>query len=354
MSDITDWMDDWGLDPWSDLPTDFDAAMGRAYEEYGGSKDGKGSGGGGRDGKGGKDGRDGKGGKGDGKPKPKPGEPKPSPYTGADSSATAIIEQTLASYGLGELASWAWERHKAGDSIAEIMLKMRSQPAYIERFPAMAELGQRGLGISEGQYIQYERAVANLSAKYGIPGDIYSDRQAVARLMLNDLSPVEIEQNMARVAGVVYGRPEIRQAFAQFYGADGDGAAIAFFLDPDAAQPKLEQQYAAVQIAGNALAQGLNVSKAEAERIAVGASPTEAEAQRAAVVAGTQRELFANLLGERGGPTAGQGISAALGADAADVAAVERRRSERRAQYAEGGSFASGAAGVSGLGSATR
>lgn len=343
---------------WSDYDVtvpDFQAGLSGALASYkpgggGGKNDGsggKGPGGGGGKGDGGGKGGSGGGGKGGGKDGPV-NETKP---TG---SAAAIIEGFLQTYGLQGLGTWAWNRWKAGDSIEEIMLGMRSRPEYLERFPAMEGLAGKGRAISEGEYIAYERSVANLSARYGIPEGIYTDRQAVAKLMLNDLSPVEIEQNMSRAAAVVFGTPEIRQAFGAFYGGNGDGAAIAFFLDPDAAQPILEQQYAATQIAGNALAQGLGVTKAEAERMAQLTRATEAEAQRAALVAGTQKELFANLLGETGAPTAGQGVSAALGADAADVAAVEARRSQRRAAYQEGGTFAAGNTGVSGLGSARR
>lgn len=346
---MANWWDDIdGGDIWGDLTGGL-AGYDRDTPGDIGGKPGSGGGGKGGGGKGG--GGKGGGGSGGGKPKP---DPDPIDAGRPSGSATAIIAGVLDSYGLGSLADWAWRRWTAGDSVEEIMLKMRARPEYIERFPAMAELGQRGLGITEGDYISYERAVGNLSARYGIPAGVYTDRQAIAKLMLNNLSPVEIEQNMARASAVVYGQPEIRAAFAQFYGAQGDGAAIAFFLDPDAAQPVLEQQYAATQIAGNAMVQGLGVTKTEAERIAGLVNPNEEQAQRAATVAGTQRELFANLIGESGAPTAGQGISAALGADAADVDAVERRRSQRSAAYQEGGSYAAGAAGVSGLGTARR
>jgi hypothetical protein len=275
----------------------------------------------------------------------------------AANSAAAIIEGSLQMWGLGGLGAWAWERALAGDSPEEIYLKLRDPSTYAgkiyaQRFPAMDALSKEGRAITEGQYIQYENAVANLSARYGIPDGVYNSRDGIAKLMINDLSPVEIEANMRRAAGVVYGQPEVRAAFAQFYGAQGDGAAIAYFLDPDATQPILEQQYAAAQIAGNALAQGLNVGKADAERIALATGATEGQAQQAATIAGSQRELFANLLGESGQVTAAQGIGAALGASAEDVAAVEERRSSRRAQYQGGGSVATSNTGVSGLASA--
>ena len=278
----------------------------------------------------------------------------PGTTSGGSGSAAAVIKNVLDGYGLGELAQWAWKRYLAGDSTAEIMLKLREQPAYIERFPAMAELGKKGRALSEGQYIEYERAVARSAANFGIPDGIYTSRQAIANLMLKDWSPVEIDAQMRHVAGVIYGQPAIRQAFARFYGADGDGAAIAFFLDPDYAIPELERKYQAVQIAGNAMANGLDISRRDAERIAQIANPTDAEAQRAGVIAGTQRELFSNLIGEVGGPDAATGIGAVLGVSAADVDKVEGRRAERKAAYAEGGTYAAGASGVAGLGSANR
>jgi hypothetical protein len=269
-------------------------------------------------------------------------------------SAKAILESFLTQYGLGELGTWAWEQWKNGDSMQEIWLKMRSHPIYTQRFPGMDALAQKGRAISETQYVQYEYAVANLSKRYGIPDGVYNSREAVAQLLGNDLSPVEIEQNMRRAAGVVYGSPAIREAFARFYGVEGDGAAIAYFLDPDAVQPELEKRYAATVVGGSALSQGLDVSRSTAEQIATLVQPSEQQAQQAAFRAGNDSALYAELIGERADVTDDEGLLAAFGADAAAQQAVDRRRSERQASYSGGGGVAANARGVSGLASAAQ
>jgi hypothetical protein len=305
----------------------------------------------------GPDGGGGKGGKG-GKGK-KDKEPE-SPYTENSGSAQDVIFTFLDALGLPHsLADWVWKQHLNGDDDAEIYAKLRDPntkggKVYAERFPAMQELSQRGEGITEQQYIQFEKAVGNLSARYGIPEGVYNNRNSIAQLMLNDLSPVEIENNMRNAASIVYGAPEIRAAFSQFYGVQGDGAAIAYFLDPEANQAELEKVYQTTMVGGTALANQLNVGKDAAGRIADLVQPSQQQAIQASTNAARNRELYTELIGERTDVTDEQGLLASYGADANAQDAVERRRSQRQAAYQGGGSMASGTSGVSGLSSAAQ
>jgi hypothetical protein len=288
-----------------------------------------------------------------------PDEDPDDPGTPADdpawNSANAIVLEFLSMYGLEELGTWAWDRWKKGDSITEIMLAMRGQDEYIARFPGMAELAGRGQAISEQEYMFFEKTVGEMSKQFGIPDGIYNTRAAIGEMLVNQVSPVELQSRMQLAAGLVYSNPNIREAFAQFYGTSGDGAAIAYMLDPERNEQVLSQQYAAANIAGNVLAQNLGqVSQRDAEWIAQMVKPTEQEAQRAAATVGSQRDLYSELIGEREDLTITQGLSATLGASGSDVDAVERRRQQRRAGYSGGGGLAETQTGVSGLGSANR
>ena len=53
----------------------------------------------------------------------------------------ATIEQFFAAWGLpASMGTWAYERLLAGDTAEEIMLEVRNQDGYKERFPGMAAL----------------------------------------------------------------------------------------------------------------------------------------------------------------------------------------------------------------------
>jgi len=295
---------------------------------------------------GGKDG--GKGGGKDG------GNDTPDPHSDAGESAHKLIEDTLATYGLGSLAKWAWDAWKSGDSIAEIMMNLRNTQEYKDRFPGLDELRKAGKGIDESSWIQYENSVNQISQHYGLPAGLYNDRKSIGIMLANDVSPVEVEDRIRKASSIVYGSPEVRQAFAQFYGTQGDSAAIAYFLDPEHNGPILEQQFAAAQLAGNLTINGMKLDKVDAQRIAQMGAFSEQEAQRAAALVGTQAELYQQLIGETGAPTVATGAEAALGLSGQAATAVEDQAARRKAAYQQGGGYAASQVGVSGLGSAER
>jgi len=271
-------------------------------------------------------------------------------------SASDTIKAWLAENGLpASLGDWAWPLVLQGLTTGEIYTQLRTQPEYVARYPAMAELARQGRAISEAQYRNNEELIANSAKQYGIPDGIYNTRAAVAQMFINDVSPAEVADRMRMAAGLVYSDPNIRQAFGAFYGTQGDGAAIAYLLDPKQNEPLLTQHYAAAQIAGNVMAQGLGgVSQSQAEMIALRTNPTEAQAQQAATQVGTQRDLYGSLYGETQAVNVGQGVSAALGADSTDVEAIDAQKRRRAASYQGGGGLAAGQQGISGLASAAQ
>jgi hypothetical protein len=274
------------------------------------------------------------------------------PRAGAG-SAKAIITQFLDQFGLGELGTWAWEQWLKGDEIDEIFLALREQPAYKERFPAMDQLSKEGRAITEQEYQFYEQTIAQRSKQWGIPDGIYNNPEAIAQMLINDVSTVEFESRVRRAASLVYSDPNILQAFSQFYGTQGDGAAIAYLLDPEQNEPKLAEQYAAAQVAGNVMAQGVGaVSQAQAEMIARRINPTDEQAAQAALQVGNQRDLYGQLFGERKAVDVDTATSAAFGADSADQLEVDAARRRRAAAYSTGGGVASNQSGLTGLGSA--
>lgn len=262
-------------------------------------------------------------------------------------SAKGIIENTLARYGLGSLADWAWKRWLGGDSIEEIMLEMRTRKEYKARFPAMEELGKQGRAISEEAYISYEQSIRNLVSQHGLDMTLYGARSYIADLLLKDISPAEAQSRMELAEAASTTAPmEYRQAASRLYGISSAQWA-SIWLETDKTLPKLEKQFAASMLAGEVTMANLgDLSKAMSERL------VEAGIGRDQARQGTSRlspELVGRLPGE---------VESGLGTDTAfagsvgvgDAAAKLRRRvNQRISQFAGGGGAATTEEGAVGL-----
>lgn len=263
-------------------------------------------------------------------------------------SARGIIEATLARYGLGSLADWAWERWLDGQSMEQIMLDMRKTTTYKNRFPAMEQLGQEGRAISEEAYMQYEATIRQLTSQFGLPTSIYGSREYVAELLIADVSPVEAQSRMQLAsAASLTAPPEYREQAAELFGIS-QSQWTSLWLETERTLPELERLFAATAIAGEATISDLGqLSSSMAERIADAGISREQARQQFTEVAGS---LTARLPGEKqqglGADTVAAG-AVGLGTEARDL---ERRRRSRIAQFAGGGSFATTTQGATGLG----
>jgi len=269
-------------------------------------------------------------------------------------SAQAYIQQILADYGLpASLADWAWEKIVNGDSADQVALDLRSTPEYQTRFPAIAAREAAGLpALSATEYIAYENAATQLLRSVGLPPGFYDDKADFTALLSNDVSISELGDRISTEGyqKVVSAPPEVRDAFGQFFGVQGDSALAAFFLDPSKATPVLQKMATQADIAGRAqLAGGLNVTADRAGELAdIGITGLQAE-QAAANVA-EQAPLFAESVSESQDLTAEkEGLDAALGI--AGAASVKARQLQRVSAFSGGGGAAASNEGVGGLGS---
>ena len=266
--------------------------------------------------------------------------------------AHAVITDFLHGYGLDSLGTWAWQRYKAGDSIRQIMGDMKSQPAYIARFPAMAALAQQGNAISAQDYINYENGLRELIHRYQIPAGMYDTPEKIGNLLTNRVSLAEAKDRMDIAAAASFSAPiEVRNALRDNYGIQG-GDLVGYWLDPDRALPLIEQQYKSAQVTGAAYLSNVVTDKATAERLAAQGVDYNQAVQGFGNVK-SQEDLTHTLQGG-GGVSQDQLIGAQFGnGEAANAVEMEARR--RAAQYAggEGGAAASNT-GVSGLRSASR
>lgn len=196
--------------------------------------------------------------------------PKPSAEQEGAVDAQARLNQILAEFGLESLSGWAWEQVKLGYSETFILQELRKQPAYLERFSGMEARRQAGLApLSEAEYIEYEQNARYIMRQNGMPPSFYDNPQDFAQLIAADLSLDELNMRVTEGYSRVTQAPvEIRQAFAELYGVDGDAALAALFIDPDKGEQALLKQARTAETKGWGGLFGFEFDLTEAERVA--------------------------------------------------------------------------------------
>lgn len=313
---------------------------------------------------------------------PRPAAPTPSTPSGgttvgptgsgastATQSARALIEASLASRGLTGIGEAAWNRYLelGGDSnpnaVDVIYQELRSgaawtKGAYANRYPGMAELDKNGQSMTEAQYRNLEDQYRDRAHRYGLPASFYDDPTDFGKLIAGNVAPDEYEDRLKIAARYSATDPEaarLRDEYARLYGPQlGNGAAIAYMIDPNRALDAIETQHRAATAAAASATTGFGeLTKAQAENVAGMGLSEDTVQQGFAQIAGLD-QLETGLVGDAGssGVSRDDMISAAFtgNADARKRVAAEQRR--RTAQFEGGGGFAASQGGVTGLGSA--
>jgi len=267
---------------------------------------------------------------------------------------TAELYRLLASvvreYGLEELLTldatgaptgWLWNKVTSGVSEAQFVLELEQTDAFQRRYPAITEIRRQS---AAGQPVRvptvnevraYEQQVATSMRLAGLPSWFYDDPNDLQRLMVQNLSAVEVEQRLGDAwVRTQQTDPEIRRAFDQFYGVgEGDAALAAFFLDPQRTLTSLERASRAAYTSGMGRRAGLNINQELAERVA-STGRTEAGIQQDIQEITRMGSVFDETVGEQdtdlqAGTT---GVEAVILGSAEAQQAIERRVTQRRTQ----------------------
>lgn len=279
---------------------------------------------------------------------PPVGTPAGTPPTSDQTSAKAILDSFFGSTGLQALAGKAWQMILQGDSAEQVMEWVRSSQEYANRFRAMKELNARGQGIDEATYMSYERNIYSLVQANGLPKGMYDTPEAIEKMLLNNVSVSEAQDRMKSAVYAAYTAPaSVRQAMQDQWGASW-GDMIAGYLDTDKALPLIQQQFAAAQIGGAAIDQGLQLRKDTAVGLASRGLGYDQALQGFAQVANDQ------ALTSGFGETTNQDTQiAGVFGDAGAARTVQRVRRGRIISQRGSGGFAESQTGVLGLGSST-
>lgn len=277
-------------------------------------------------------------------------------------SAVQLMEQLLFSVlGIRGLGQWAAGLANQGASPTEIVQALRygtdtsdagqtAYSAYLAAFPQMDKFLREGIFAGESpelQYIEYRNTIREAAERYEIDSSLVTnDRIAQYIGGRNSAAEIVDRMNMAATA-VATTPPETISILRDYYGVNS-GDLVSFYLDPDETEAMLTKRYTAARIGTEAARQRFGVSRTEAEDLAM-RGITAAEAEQGFAQA-SQQTAFMEGFGETA--TREDILGAAFGSEAA-AEKVTRIAQSRMGRFQEGGGFAAGAQGVSGLGAST-
>lgn len=269
------------------------------------------------------------------------------------SDAQDYITDLLNQYGLGSLSDWAFGQMTAGASAEQVIQSLRQQPAYQARFPGMAALSAKGHAMSENEYLAYENTATQLFRAAGLPEGFFDQPDDFGNLIANQVSVAELQQRIqhAEAAGQqAADSTGFRDQAQALYGmAPTAGDITAYFLDPDVAQPLLDQKYGAIKAGQASQRTGYGqLTAAEAEAVANRASLEQA-AQGFSQLAQSQDLFHAQDAGEQD-ITRDTQLAGTFEGDANAVAQIDQRKRRRQAAYEGGGGYSQGQSGITGVG----
>jgi hypothetical protein len=273
----------------------------------------------------------------------------------ARKSAKAIIDENLRQWGLeglsGQVDEWLKDPVFVNNPAA-VATEIRKTETYRTRFAGMAQRTAGGLNaISESEYLELERGYQSTLRQFGLPASFYDQPDDFAGFIGRDLSVAEIaDRALKGYVRVQEAAPEVRAAFTQMFGVQGDANLAAWFLDPDKAAPLLERQVEMAAVSGSGAQQGFNIDQSIADTL-VRRGIREEQAQQGFFELGRSRRLFdesisesQDLIAER------EGVGAVFGTDAEAARLVDRRLQGRKAAFEGGGGALVTERGISGLG----
>lgn len=270
----------------------------------------------------------------------------------------------LGQYGLTGLDAWLRRLLVDGASEATIALELETTPQFEARFSARkAALEHNRVNPnspvhvpSPAEILEYEQQVRGIMRRANVPAGFYDDQREIQQLMIDGKSVLEVQANVEEGFLRVSQAPqEVRDAYADFFGPQGDAALAAYFLDRDLSMPILERQVRTAEIAGTGRRFGVALTEDRADRLAeVGFDAGNSAAAFESVNAA--RALYGRTVDEQAEEdltAEGAGVDFAFGLDSGVAARrIVSRQERREAAFRGAGGAAESREGLAGLGTA--
>jgi hypothetical protein len=260
-----------------------------------------------------------------------------------------MLQQALARYGLTSLLGWATEAIIQGWSEDQISLELFNRPEFNARFPGIKAREAKGYPpITPEDYLAYEQGISALSTQWGMN----ISKAQVDMMISNNKSFREAEEVVAITAAAIFeDDSETKSALQRLYPEVTNGDLMSYWMNPKVNLGILQQKYRTSQLAGAGARAGFgDITAAQAQRLLTsGINREQALTGFSQLV--QNEELFKAQVGTETDITTDQQIELLAG-DAQLGQEVERRRSNRLAEYQGTSTFAAGQEGFA-VGSAS-
>jgi hypothetical protein len=215
--------------------------------------------------------------------------------TGASDATIAkdnILASTLKSYGMENIGTTIAKIRAENPEISQddLLFLLKNDPRYnaeyLTRFSGNKLLKERGLPtVDDATYLKAEKEYERIFTAYGATN--LANRGYYGELIANRMDADDVTKRLDVAYEVYKGSPEIKQAFATFYGAVTDGEVIGAMLAPETEIPLLEKKVRVANIGAAALTQKLGTSLAKAEDLeAYGVTTAQAQAGYSTIAQG--------------------------------------------------------------------
>jgi hypothetical protein len=193
----------------------------------------------------------------------------------AGKSAFALLESEFARFGMQSLIEPLRRFIKQGLSRDELVIELRKDPAYQNRFAANQTRIDKGLrALSEAEYIKLEDEYQEVMRRYGLPESYYKKgdlgkQEGFEKLIGFDIAAPELEERL--ILGkkrILESPPEVLQSLRKFYGdVIQDGDILAYVLDPQNAEETIKRKVLTSEIGAGAMQAGLGLGRERAEEL---------------------------------------------------------------------------------------
>ena len=274
-----------------------------------------------------------------------------------------IFQQFLDNLGLGNMVDLITTASAQDADPATFAAMVENDQRYLDAFPEI-KAGRDKLKSGAKDYrvptaaevIEYRSTTKDLLRNAGLPPSFYDQPQDFVDLMVTkDLSPRELETRIKGGFQKVNQAPqEVRDVFNSFFGAQGEGALAALFLDPTRAESVLGEMVAQAEVSGAGRQFGFDINLTRAERLREQGINDYAAASQGFRQAGELRPLEQETISEATDITEEDLVGGAFGLDEQGLQKrkqLERRGQERQAAFGGSGGAAQGQGGF-GVGTA--
>lgn len=255
----------------------------------------------------------------------------------AQNNSLGLLSQWLGSFNLGSLQDTVKQWIINGYSDDRIKLELQNTDVFKQEFPEYeARIKANLTPMTPAEILSYRQTATKLMKDAGMPAGFYDQKDDFVQLVTSDLSPNELNERIRNGYTRVQQAPqEVKDTFAEYFGAQGDNYLAAFFLDPTKSVDVIQRDLTQAEIGGAAYQYGFGMTKEQADRYAQ-QGITGAQARQVLGQAAQLQPLDEETINETNDITRSDIAEAALTGGEAQKR-LSRRQQERSAAFGGGG-----------------